>query len=102
VQTGDTINAYDGGYHPETPPVFGGPDDFDANGPNRLTIWIPTEEVVLNMGGPVNASGVIGGDAPGTPEIDAGFVAQTQNRIHFHTFGEAESITAPTIKADPD
>ncbi len=91
LQTDDSISAFDGGFSPEPLSVNPDPDTFDQNGPNRFTVWIPSEHVVLNMGNVVrSASGLelVPGKVVNTEdetaqvEIDAGFVAQTDQHIH--------------------
>ncbi len=100
LQTGDTINAYDAGLQPETE---GDLDTFDAStsGPNRITVWVPTEHVTVNVGAAVfGSSGTT--EKSGAPEVDAGVVVQTDNHVHFHTFGQASTVTVPGIALNPN
>jgi hypothetical protein len=104
LETGDSINAYGAGFQP-VPAT--NPDAFDstATGPDRFTIWIPSEQVAVNLGNPVHGA-TAGGPTTSTPaaentsaviQIDRGFVAQTDNHIHFHTFGiPTNNGVAPT------
>jgi hypothetical protein len=97
LETSDTISAFDAGFNPETPPAT--PDDFDPNGPNRFTIWIPSERVTVNMGESVNRATVTGTTATENEaapvQVDLGFVAQTEHHVHFHTFGDAPAGRFP-------
>ncbi len=105
LQTGDSISAFDAGFQQETLGPNANADDFDASGPNRFSIWIPSEHVTVNMGNAVHSAGrdLVIPRLPGEPqpppsplnhelastpiEVDAGFVVQTDNHVHFHTFG---------------
>ena len=108
LQTDNLIAAFDAGFQEEDLPVGTNPDGFDANGPNRFTIWVPTEHVIVNMGNPVR-SGTVGllntyENVTDTVQVDGGFVAQTDHHIHFHTFGVPTDIsyTAPNSEAEDD
>lgn len=92
LQTDHLIAAFDAGFQEEDLPVGANPDSFDPNGPNRFTIWVPTEHVIVNMGNPVR-SGTVGllntyENVTDTVQVDGGFVAQTDHHIHFHTLGD--------------
>jgi hypothetical protein len=104
--TAGTITANDPGF-PEQAPTT--PDQFGpSTDPSRFTIWIPTEHVTVNMGNPVYQAQQANPQEPATEnteaprEVDAGFVAQTDNHIHFHTFGQVSTVTVPNIAPDPD
>jgi hypothetical protein len=104
LQTSTGINAWDAGFNTET---SGDLDKFDAadHAANRATVWIPTEHVTVNVGAAIWGSSGQTENAPSStspPEVDAGIVAQTDGHIHFHTFGQAGTITVPNIEANPD
>lgn len=108
LQTDHLIAAFDAGFQEEDLPVGTNPDGFDANGPNRFTIWVPSEHVIVNMGNPVR-SGTVGllntyENVTDTVQVDGGFVAQTDHHIHFHTFGmpKAYDFLAPNTEAEED
>jgi hypothetical protein len=93
VEVAGTITARDKDFQTETPPPGGSADDFDS-GPNRFTIWIPSEHVTVNMGQAVFGTAA---GAPTTensptspPLVDAGFVVRTDRHAHLHTMGSAD------------
>jgi hypothetical protein len=95
LQTGDSISAFDGGFHSETMGDLDQADPADK-APNRATVWIPTEHVTVNVGAAVwGSSGTTEKPAStsGPPEVDAGIVAQTDRHIHLHTFGDVPGKT---------
>jgi hypothetical protein len=108
LQTGETISAFDGDFQPETPSAVQPLDGFDTeSGPNRFTIWIPSETVAVNMGNAVLGTDFGLENPAGTPPlIDRGFVVQTDNHIHFHAFGfptqTLSSGTATPTTGGPD
>lgn len=108
LQTDHLIAAFDAGFQEEDLPVGANPDGFDPNGPNRFTIWVPTEHVIVNMGNPVR-SGTVGllntyENVTDTVQVDGGFVAQTDHHIHFHTFGVPKDydFLAPNTEAEEE
>ncbi len=96
---GGNINAFDQGFNPETSGDLDKPDPAgtgQGTGPDRVTLWVPTENVMLSAGAAIWGSSGTTENAPSTtnpPEVDAGFVAQTNHHIHFHTFGDVPNKT---------
>jgi hypothetical protein len=105
LTTGDSISAFDADFHPETPDQGHPLDDFDASGPNRFTIWIPSEQVTVNMGNPVMGASGTHENQTGAPLVDQGFVVQTDNHVHLHTFGfptsDGRTEPSPTDAGSP-
>ena len=105
--TDEEISAFDEDFEAVPPPPAGAPDP-DPKGPNRFTIWIPSEQVVVNMGAAVHRASAehsgIHEDPSATVQVDKGYVAQTEHHIHLHTFGVPETIayTAPNSEQEED
>jgi hypothetical protein len=66
-------------------------------GPNRVTMWVPTETTLINVGAAFSHDTLTG--------QDLGIAARTDSHIHFHTMGIAgvveEEPTSPFDLADP-
>src|SRR5262245_49997405 len=88
VEEGGQIHAVDDDFTLD--PDIHRPGDLppDPPGPNRATIFIPTDETTLNVGarwpGPHPAS------------IDAGISGRTEHHAHFHAMGRADTTADAT------
>lgn len=91
VELDGTLSAYDADYElvsRETVPS----QAPSPTGVDRLTMWVPSERVVLNMGAPVYE---VRQASPrsyrlatrGEMDVDRGFVAQTDAHAHLYTYG---------------
>lgn len=81
VDDGSTIHAIDDDFDEETQTLDTLPDD--QRGPNRVTVWVPTDETTLNVGADYPGAGAV-------PPLDDGIAGRTRDHVHFHVMGRRD------------